>query len=304
MPNVMTLSHTGSSTTLTDASAAFVGVDEIGALITVSGATNPVNNGTFLITGRTNATTLVYTNPVGVAQGTFTGSYVVRGRVSQIVDRISGLVFAQPTMGNRFPRIYGTGMSSDLSKIAFGRTTTATLNLQCVDALFANYSTNSFDVMMAWFGRFNGAPGGTGAGSSTDLLSVLDTFVSPQNAALRFRVNGAAGALTNSYLRTQAAATTTWTTLWGYDGNRALITAIYRATLNEVETWENATRRGSQSQALPFRTPANQAIGVCGAIGASVPAIYGGVAMGRLVAPWTQADQNMLLAYFNAEYPP
>jgi hypothetical protein len=61
--------------TLTDAAALFTPA-LVGMSITISGATTPANNGTFLITGYTSPTVITYTNAAGVAEA-FAGSWGV-----------------------------------------------------------------------------------------------------------------------------------------------------------------------------------------------------------------------------------
>ena len=60
--------------TLSDAEAAFP-ASMSGMYITIEGATNPENNGTFPITARLSATQVSYTNPAGVVEASYTGFY-------------------------------------------------------------------------------------------------------------------------------------------------------------------------------------------------------------------------------------
>jgi hypothetical protein len=306
LPNVMALAQSGSVTTLSDAAQAFVAAEDVGQMVIVSGATNAANNGRFIVTARPTATTITYTNAVGVTESPFSGSYQLPGRGASIVDRKSALSFTQPTMAQRFPRIVGNvaqgGLSSDPAKICFGRLSAAVLNWQCVNALFGNYNGNIQCVNACWFGRVTGAPGGTGTGSSTDMFAVVDTTAAA-NASFRFRVNGPAGALTNNYLRTAASASTTWNTALGYNGNRGLLSMVYDFGLNEMATWAGTTSLGSVSQPTP-RSPTGLAMMVIGSIAAAVPMVYGGVVLGRSATPWGAAELTLIQNYFNAEYPP
>jgi len=59
------ISMAGSVATLTDATATFQ-TSDVGKSITISGATNPGNNGTFTIVSRVSATQITYTNASGV----------------------------------------------------------------------------------------------------------------------------------------------------------------------------------------------------------------------------------------------
>jgi hypothetical protein len=66
----------GGIQTLTDAAASF-DATVTGRQITIRNATNAANNGTFLVVGRPSATTIEYSNPSGVIEGVFPGTYVV-----------------------------------------------------------------------------------------------------------------------------------------------------------------------------------------------------------------------------------
>lgn len=63
--------------TLTDAGGGF-GAEFIGKTITITGATSPANNGSWLITGVPGATQLQWMNPAGVAEA-YAGAWTVRG---------------------------------------------------------------------------------------------------------------------------------------------------------------------------------------------------------------------------------
>jgi hypothetical protein len=73
-----TISGTAPTMTLTDAGAVFYTTDS-GRYVTISGATTPANNGTFLITSAPSSTVINYTNAGGVAEA-FPGSWSISGR--------------------------------------------------------------------------------------------------------------------------------------------------------------------------------------------------------------------------------
>jgi len=62
--------------TLTSAAAAFSSTD-IGSYVKIQGATNPVNDGTFLIIGIVNANSIDYVNSSGVPEAVFPGSWTI-----------------------------------------------------------------------------------------------------------------------------------------------------------------------------------------------------------------------------------
>lgn len=79
--------------TLVDAGASFV-VGDVGKKITISGATNPGNNGVFTILSRTGSTTITLWNPSGVTE---TSSFTYRANEVSLVD--SAGLFAPQNVG-------------------------------------------------------------------------------------------------------------------------------------------------------------------------------------------------------------
>lgn len=67
----------GGIQTLTDAGVALT-TQVIGGFITVRGATNASNNGTFLVTNRPSPTSISYSNPGGVVEGAYTGTWTIK----------------------------------------------------------------------------------------------------------------------------------------------------------------------------------------------------------------------------------
>jgi hypothetical protein len=70
------LTYASSYVTLVDSAGAFTG-NEVDRHITIAGATASGNNGTFPVTSRTSATTIVYYNPDGATQSSWGGTYSV-----------------------------------------------------------------------------------------------------------------------------------------------------------------------------------------------------------------------------------
>lgn len=67
--------------TLTDSAANFQ-PNFIGRSITVAGATNPANNGTFPITNVVGTTQVLYTNAAGVVEASFPGTWSISGEIA------------------------------------------------------------------------------------------------------------------------------------------------------------------------------------------------------------------------------
>jgi hypothetical protein len=84
-----TISGTAPTMTLTDAGGTFTATD-VGRYITISGATTPANNGSFLIAGYTSGTVITYTNASGVAEA-FTGTYSIPNVSTGDVFTFAGL---------------------------------------------------------------------------------------------------------------------------------------------------------------------------------------------------------------------
>ena len=72
-----TIGGSAPNMTLVDAGATF-SAGQVGQSITISGATTPANNGTFLITGFTSATQITFQNLSGVAES-FSGTWTILG---------------------------------------------------------------------------------------------------------------------------------------------------------------------------------------------------------------------------------
>jgi hypothetical protein len=66
----------GATMSLTDGETSFQ-TSEVGQYITITGATDPLNNGRFLIVARPYTDTIHYVNPNGVAQPSYTGAWYI-----------------------------------------------------------------------------------------------------------------------------------------------------------------------------------------------------------------------------------
>jgi hypothetical protein len=127
-----TIGGTAPTMTLTDAGAVFTAQD-VGRFITLSGATTPANDGTFMIVGFTSGTVISYNNASGVAEA-FAGTWTITKPYS-IEDDIN---FARTDRRNikgtashitdvptyQRPTAVGTNVAANLTNIA-GKTTDA-----------------------------------------------------------------------------------------------------------------------------------------------------------------------------------
>lgn len=85
----------GTQTIITDTGKSFVTSFQIGMFVTITGATSPGNNGTFLITN-SSTNSITYNNAGRVAEAFGAGtSYVISGRIDSITDTIGSYPFTQ-----------------------------------------------------------------------------------------------------------------------------------------------------------------------------------------------------------------
>jgi hypothetical protein len=122
--------------TVTDAGAVFLATD-IGKYVEITGATNPTNNGSFLITAVPTPTTFRYSNALGVAE-TGVNYEVVRGTSLITVVSFAAADVAPPRLtsavidsgGVGYLTINGTGLTSlepDLTRVTITGATIVTL---------------------------------------------------------------------------------------------------------------------------------------------------------------------------------
>lgn len=93
---------------LTDATAAFTDAI-VGQWVTITGATTPANNGTFLVTAVVSGTVLQYFNGLGVGEA-FPGTYQLLSEVRYFVDTI-------PVLTAALAPGFATGTGDSLSKL-------------------------------------------------------------------------------------------------------------------------------------------------------------------------------------------
>lgn len=90
------LTKSTSQALLTDA-AAGLSAEVLGQLVTVTGAGNANNNGTYPINVYTSPTQMQWLNAACVTEGSFPGTWRTQGKATQWIDQEHGRIFANPS---------------------------------------------------------------------------------------------------------------------------------------------------------------------------------------------------------------
>jgi len=150
------LTASGSTTTLLDSGGSFLSTD-VGKKIEITGATNPSNNGTFVILTVPGPTQVTYTNALGITETSAFNFIVVRtSAVIKVVSIASGAltppkltsaVIGSPTAGAL--RITGTGLTSvepEITRVVVSGATTVTLTQSQILAAGGSISATQIDI--------------------------------------------------------------------------------------------------------------------------------------------------------------
>ncbi len=234
------LTKSGTNCFLTKSGAAFVNNDFSGQEITITGASNSANNGTFIITAIT-GTTLLWANASAVSESPFTGTWSTAGKCSQLTSSDSNhFAFAQATQLNR---LVGC-VSGFPGHTVLRKTAVQFMSIASVSAM-AGQLNGDTTCTLGMYAKINSV----GAGAS---------FMRFDDTTANNRIEWSEGTLVTSgsvLARSAGGTTTTNTVAYTYDTTAAhLYTVVYTAG-GTHEEFVDGVSQGTQSGTV--RSPAS-----------------------------------------------
>lgn len=240
------LTKSGSNAFITKTGATFTGTDYTRQEITIAGAANAANNGTFLIASVT-GTTLLWANAAAVTENPFLGTWSTAGKCSQLLSSDPAhYAFAQATQLNRLVGCDSGFPGHRVLRKPGG--TTAWLSIASVSALAGALNgdtTFSFSLYGKLSAFGNGAP----------------EFIRFDDATANNRIGwtpaGPTGAAGSILVRAQGGTTTSNTVAYTFDGSAHLYTCVYTAGGTHEEFIDNVSQ-GTQSGTVRSPSGMNQ----------------------------------------------